>query len=253
MTRPIAPLDSRDCRRLADGVGDEPTWSIMTHALLTGRGRAYLAGELPNFAAAMVFPDYCPDEPQAWGDPEAIWQIASQLKGWTAIEVPCAVAPPLAEIVRTATGHDVKLVDDLFFALNRPPARFEHPAVRMLGLADADLLTAAPRDLSGGDAERSRRMLTEGFYAAAVIDGQIVGRVEAYCRTPRYANLGAVTLAPYRRQGISAAAASIVAAAVLESGQIPLWSTGEPNLASQAVARKLGFEEIARATYVVLA
>jgi len=33
---------------------------------------------------------------------------------------------------------------------------------------------------------------------------------------------------------------------------VPVWSTGEDNVASLRVARKLGFEEVGRRTYVIL-
>jgi RimJ/RimL family protein N-acetyltransferase len=249
----IRPLDPLDCRRLADVLGDEPTWPIMTHALHTGRGRAYAIGEIEHFAAAVVAPDYCPDEPQAWGDPEAIWRIVSQLSGWTAIEVPSGIAPPLAKLVGEGMRREVKLVDDLFYAADAPPPPYQHPAVRMLTIDDVDLLVSAPRELSGGNTEYARRMLSEGFYAAAIVDGRIVGRVEAFCRTPRYANLGAIVLPEFRRQGIAVAAAALVTMAVIESGQTAVWSTGEPNLASQGVAKRLGYRQIGRGTYVVLA
>jgi RimJ/RimL family protein N-acetyltransferase len=224
----------------------------MTHALLTGRGRAYVVGDIAHFDAAVVAPDYGADEPQAWGKPEAIWRIASELTGWTAIEVPSEVAPPLARIIERGMGRSVNLVDDLFFITDTPPPRVEHASVRMLTIDDVDLLASAPPALSGGDVASARRMLSEGFYAAAVVDGRIVGRVEAYARTPRYANLGAIVLPEFRRQGIALAAASLVTRAVLAAGETPVWSTGANNVASQQVATKLGFREVARGTYVVL-
>jgi RimJ/RimL family protein N-acetyltransferase len=252
----IAPLDREGCRRLADAIGDTPTWSIMTHALLTGRGRAYVIGDIENFDAALVAPDYCADEPQAWGTPDAIWQILAQLNGWTAIEVPREIAPALAGLVTRHSGRPTKLVDDIFFVTDTPPPpadlAFEHPAVRLLTLDDLDLLAAAPQKLSGGDVALARRMLSEAIYAAAIVDGRIVARVEAYARSPRYANLGAYVLAEFRRRGFATACAALVTRAVLAAGQTAVWSTGESNPPSQAVARKLGFRELPRtSTYVI--
>jgi GNAT superfamily N-acetyltransferase len=252
----IEPLDRDGCRRLAAVIGDTPTWSIMIHALLTGRGRAYVIGDVENFDAALVAPDYCADEPQAWGKPESIWQILAQVPGWTAVEVPREVAPPLAQLVTRHTSRATKLVDDIFFVAEAsPPAGppFEHPSVRILTLDDLDLLVAAPHKLSGGDVALARRMLTEAIYAAAVVDGRIVARVEAYARSPRYANLGAYVLEDFRGRGLATACAALVARAVLAAGQTAVWSTGETNPASQAVARKLGYQELPRtSTYVVL-
>src|SRR5207248_2429310 len=59
--------------------------------------------------------------------------------------------------------------------------------VRLLGEKDLDLLLQAPREVSGGP-QNARRMLGESIIAGAVIDGRIVGRVEAYCRTALHAN-----------------------------------------------------------------
>ena len=103
-----------------------------------------------------------------------------------------------------------------------------------------------------GDVVPPQRMPTESIYAAAVIDGRLVARAEAYGRAPRYANLGAYVLAAFRRRGLATACAALVTRAVLAAGQTPVWSTGETNLASQGVARKLGYREIAGMTYVVL-
>jgi GNAT superfamily N-acetyltransferase len=249
----MAPLDRDGCLQLAETLGDEPTWSIMIHALLTGRGRAYVIGEPRKFDAAVVVPDYSHNEPQAWGEPDAIWRILSQLRGWTAIEVPPDVAPALAKLVTRDTARATTLVDDIFFVSDGSglPPPVAKAAVRILTLDDLNLLVAAPPKLSGGDAEYARRMLTEGIYAAAIVDGRIVARVEAYARTPRYANLGAYVSEDFRRRGLATAAAALVTTAALAAGQTPVWSTGETNPASQAVARKLGFREIARMTYVV--
>jgi RimJ/RimL family protein N-acetyltransferase len=252
----IDPLDRDGCRRLADAIGDTPTGSIMIHALLTGRGRAYVIGDIDQFDAALVAPDYCADEPQAWGNPESIWQILAQLRGWTAVEVPRDIAPPLAKLVTQHTDRATKLLDDIFFVADAASpivASFEHPGARLLTPDDVDLLAAAPHKLSGGDVALARRMLTEAIYAAAVIDGRIVARVEAYARSPRYANLGAYVLEEFRRQGLATACAALVTRAVIAAGQTAVWSTGETNPASQAVARRLGYRELARtSTYVVL-
>ena len=58
--------------------------------------------------------------------------------------------------------------------------------------------------------------------------------------------------APWRRRGLARAAASIVAARVQQAGQLPVWSTGDFNTASLSLARRLGFTEVSRSTYVVL-
>lgn len=55
----------------------------------------------------------------------------------------------------------------------------------------------------------------------------------------------------FRGRGLAAAAASIVAMRVQEAGRIPVWGAGEHNALSLRVARKLGFVEVSRRTYVI--
>ena len=249
----MEPLDRDGCRALAEAIGDTPLWPISVHALRTGRGHAFAIGDPRDFDAAVVAPDYCPDEPQAWGDPDGIRRILSQLSGWTAVEVPRDVAPRLAERVARGMNRSTKVVDQLFFIGDAPPpSGLEHESVRLLAPDDVDLLVTAPHKLSGGNAESARRMLTEGTYAAAVIGGRIVARVEAYARSPRYANLGAYVLEEFRGRGLATAAAALVTRAVRAAGQTAVWSTGATNVASQSVARKLGSREVARTSYVVV-
>ncbi len=48
------------------------------------------------------------------------------------------------------------------------------------------------------------------------------------------------------------AAAAPVVEQIQAARQFPVWSTGEPTLASLQVAQKLGFEEVTRRTYVIV-
>ena len=51
--------------------------------------------------------------------------------------------------------------------------------------------------------------------------------------------------------GFATAAASIVTRRMQETHRIPVWSSGEDNMASLRVARKLGFQEVSRLIYVI--
>src|SRR3954454_22370073 len=68
--------------------GDTVVNTIAVHGLLSGAFDAYVIGAVSNFTAAVVRPDYLPSEPFAWGDPDAIWRIASGLADWKCLEVP---------------------------------------------------------------------------------------------------------------------------------------------------------------------
>jgi len=65
--------------------------------------------------------------------------------------------------------------------------------------------------------------------------------------------LGQELLAGWCGRGFATAAAAIVAQCVQEAGQTPVWGAGEGNTVSLRVASKLGFTEVSRRTYVILA
>jgi len=69
----------------------------------------------------------------------------------------------------------------------------------------------------------------------------------------RYADLGAATLRAWRRRGICAAATALVCRGLQARGLVPVWSTGEGNEASQAVARRVGFSRVGTTRYVIRA
>jgi RimJ/RimL family protein N-acetyltransferase len=79
-----------------------------------------------------------------------------------------------------------------------------------------------------------------GPLAATIVDGQAVS--VCFCsRVPGQATeAGLETLAAHRGRGYAGAAVATWAAAVYGQGCLPLYSTDWENLASQAVARKLG-------------
>jgi predicted GNAT family acetyltransferase len=67
----------------------------------------------------------------------------------------------------------------------------------------------------------------------------------------RFTDIGTVPLAPWRRPGLSSAAVTLVAEEVVARGRVPVWSTGEHNVASQRVAEKVGFRPYGRGEYLV--
>jgi predicted GNAT family acetyltransferase len=96
-------------------------------------------------------------------------------------------------------------------------------------------------------------LLTHGIAACAIVAGQIVSFAHTYARSERHADIGVATVEAWRGRGFGTAAASLVARRVQEAGQTPVWSTGEDNAASLRVARKIGFTQVSRRTYLVLA
>ena len=141
---------------------------------------------------------------------------------------------------------------DIYHTLDRPVMAASHPFVRYLTGGDLSLLTAAPLDVQGaclgfGTLER---LLEDGVVAGAVVDGELVAVGSTWAVSKLYADLAVVTLDARRGRGLATACAGLVAAAIRRSDRVPVWSTGENNVASLRVARKLGFKEGGRRTYV---
>lgn len=248
----VLPLPRADHPVLARAIGDTPISAISLHLLLRGLGKAYVAGNPAHFEAAVVQSTLYPLEPVGFGaNAPAMWTLLRAMSDWDCVSVSLDCAPALGNLIESETGRRVRYYGDVYHALTTPAATFQHDAVRLLTPADLPLLAAAPEEVRGAGWASALDLLEQGIVAGAVVDGQVVAIAFTSTRTPRHADIGVHTLAPWRRQGLATAAASLVAQQVQAAGQIPVWSTGEDNWASLRVAQKLGFAEVARLTYVI--
>ena len=249
-----APLDAQASLALADALGETPETVISVHLLRRGLGRAYVVGEPTAFEAAIVQNiAFDSDEPMAFGaNPEALRTLLGALPGWSSVSVPAAIAPALGSLAGAAIGRPVRYLDDVYHVANRPIPPIRHELVRLLTPADVDSLERAPAQLHPHGFRSVAELLAEGVAAAAMVDGGVVALARTAARSDCYADIGVATLPAWRGQGLATAAAALVAERVQAAGQIPVWSTGEHNLASLRVAAKLGFREVARRTYVIL-
>ncbi len=118
-------------------------------------------------------------------------------------------------------------------------------------MEDAVLWDGSDKAVRAAGFEDAETLLREGFAAGAVLDNEVRSIVMTSALTREFADVGGRTLEPYRRRGYATAGLSLVAEKVQERGLTPIWSTGETNLASLGVAKKVGFEEVVRSTYVV--
>ncbi len=104
-----------------------------------------------------------------------------------------------------------------------------------------DARTMLDPDLLHADFPYLATRLPQLLPCAAVLDD---GRVASVCSPVRStsvaAEAGLHTLLDYRGRGYGGAAAATWARAIRASGRIPLYSTSWDNLASQAVARRVG-------------
>ena len=246
-------LDIGDHPRLAATLGDTPETVIAVHLLHRGFARAYVAGRPDRFDAAIIRNlAFNRDELTGFGAALSMWELLRERHGWSSVEVDPSIAFQLAELLELASGRPVSFLDDIYHVLRHPvvPARIE--TVRLLSAADSGLLERAPPELRGEGWGSSSALLREGIAAAAIFDREIVALAHTTARAGQYADLGVATLPAWRNQGLASATAALVASEVQAAGQTPVWSTGATNLASLRVARKLGFVEVSRRTYLIL-
>jgi ribosomal protein S18 acetylase RimI-like enzyme len=83
-----------------------------------------------------------------------------------------------------------------------------------------------------------------GVGYVALVDGEAISIASIFTESERYTDLAVATHPGFRRQGYSTAAAHALCKDILAEGRFPVWNTSTDNLASIAIARKLGFREI---------
>lgn len=232
-------------------LGDTPETVISAHLVRRGLGRAVWTGDPAHFQAAWVQSIHDPGEPCGYGvDAAALWDLLQTLEAWKYPNVSATVAPELARLIEHALGIPYRLYADVYHTLTRPAPLIAHPDVRRLTLDDLPLLEqseVASWCGFGGPIN----LLREGFAAAPIINGQIVGLAQTYAITEHHADIGIGVLEAYRRRGYALAACALVGQAVQAIGLTPVWSTGEDNHASLRLGQKLGFIETSRRMYLI--
>ena len=162
-----------------------------------------------------------------------------------------AAAEPVGDDLETPPVHLAAMREALGLA-GAPVAEYEL-AYRFPDeipeLADATRITHENLPLLRrmvSDLADAREGLEHGdICTAMVVDGAAVSMCFCARLTDRAAEAGVETLAAYRGRGYAPAVVAAWARAVRESGRIPLYSTSWDNIASQAVARKLGLGQYA--------
>ncbi|KAB2858097.1 MAG: GNAT family N-acetyltransferase [Anaerolineae bacterium] len=232
-------------------LGDTPENVISAHLVRRGLGRAVWTGDPAHFQAAWVQSIHDPGEPCGYGeDAAALWALLQTLDGWKYPNVSLSVAEDLAHLMEHELGIPYRLYADVYHTLTRPAPIIPHPDVRRLTLDDLPLLeTSEVASWCGFGGPAG--LLREGFAAATLVNGQIVGLAQTYAITERHADVGIGILEPYRRRGYALAACSLVCQAVQAIGLTPVWSTGEDNHASLRLGQKLGFIETSHRVYLI--
>ena len=117
------------------------------------------------------------------------------------------------------------------------------PSMRRLLAADGPGLAALPPSLAwisetwGGHAG----LAASGMAWAAFDDGRPVAVAAAFYVGRAHEDVGVVTAPDFRGQGLSTACAAALVADIRARGRRPSWTTSPGNVASRAVAARLGF------------
>lgn len=191
-------------------------------------------------------------EPKVYSNvPEDIVSLLQSIKDWCCVLVANNVAKETQKLIEVTFKTKAKPYQDVYFVLKNQVKKIENKNVRLLTLKDLPLIKQAPKKLQGAGFNSSKEMLQKGVVAGAIIDHKLVAIAHTSAITPKYADIGVFTHPAFRRQGLSSVAVSLVAQKLKQQGITPVWSTGEDNLPSQNLAKKVGFEEIHRNTYII--
>jgi len=240
---------ARDFDVLADALGDSPFTVIATHLLRRRWCRAWIAGSPQYFDALVLHHIHDSSEPASFGDDaEVIWGLLQNVRGWTCIESSQTVAPALSKLIEQHLHVPVRFLQDIHHTLTQPTPDLPHPDVRLLTIQDLSLIDAAQPNMLR---DQTVWMLTEGAMAGAIVDGKLVAWAQTYAISAKHCDVGVFTHEAHRRRGFSSACTALAAKAMQQRGLIPVWSTGEHNAASLAVACKIGFREVGRMVYAI--
>jgi predicted GNAT family acetyltransferase len=246
------PIGDEERHLLAEALGDTPEIAIVMHMLRRGLCCAFI-GDEPS-EAAIVQNQAFPGDVYAFGvSPDAIQELLDAATGWRRVSVPGPVARLLGPAIEQQTGLTVNYETAVYHTLTEPVVGYRDTAVRRLGQQDAHLLEAAPQYLQAGAFGDIRTLVTEGIVACAIVDGEVVTIAHTSAVTERHADIGVVTLEPWRGRAFATSAASLVAAEAQRAGLVPVWTTMDDDFASIRIAEKLGFTEVSRRAVVSVA
>jgi hypothetical protein len=245
--------DPEDLRALASQLPDDPFHLGARCLLLRGLAEAWVFDATTPASAFVVQSPWEPKEPMFFGEPsDPCWAILTEISGWTCVNCERRLADPIARTIQRETGWATRCLDDLYFTITGPGRPYEDPHVRPLGEKDVDAVQAAPPALHPIGYESLLAALEGGLVSGAILDGKLVSTVSMTASSEEYANIAAFTLEGCRGRGFATAGTWQVVSGIRSRGLVPVWSAGEDNRASVAVARRIGFQEVGRRAYVTV-
>jgi hypothetical protein len=246
---PYQSISAQDAQRLARIHVPDTALNVQTRYFLqSGLAKAFVSGDLEHPLAIIVQSFTCPEEPVVIGNNvQAIWDLLPSIDKFECLLVDdYEVANQLAEKF-LERGQSVRFYEDWVYvceSLKEPSKKPKN--VRFLNFPDdQNLLDQVPEYFE---------INAQNNVAVAIENGRIVSFSHIFAETENFVDVGTHTdetmgldngqeKRKYWGKGYSTYTAYLVAQKALARNKTPVWSTGQNNLASQAVSRKLGFVE----------
>lgn len=172
------------------------------------------------------------------GDPAYLELTAlKEITGF--IEVP----PSFRPLVET-NNPEIKIWERIIYQLTDSPRPQPSSAeIRPLTLTDVPQLQTISDDITWiyntwGNVET---MANSGYAWGAFVNGRLASIATSFFVGATYEDIGVVTEAEYRGQGLSTACVQALCNDIRQRGRTPSWTTSLDNAASQRVAEKVGF------------
>lgn len=255
----LAPLTTDQCRVLARSLGDRPETTMAVHACTRGLAEAYVIGTPDSYRAAIVGGPTTYGEPHVFGtDDQAVCELLANVSGWGCVLLEPHLLAAAYSFTRQHIAPKARTYESVVLVLHTRAIISDHISiVQLAGPTDQSLFHLDPKLVPSGFASISESF-TEGVVAAAIAktaagDACAVATACVEKLTSRYGEITVYTLEEERRKGYCTACASLVARDLQDRDITPVWMTGADNAASLRVARKLGFVEHSRPTYVIRA
>lgn len=246
-------LTPEECLVLTEVIDDIPTTLDVLDCLKQGMYRAYVYGNLPHITAYLVIDTIYDDAFCFSTDVNAMWHLLEAQQGLEGliINVDPADAETLGQRISAKTDKPVSYSVVIHQALLEPVCSYTDETVRLLTLADEELLAKAPDRIQGNYYLTPQKQLSTGPVAGAIVNDDIVSIARTYAQTDLHGGISIFTLEEWRGKGYATSAASLVAKQLQVMGKVPVWYCGEENGASLRTADKLGFVEVARRIDIV--
>jgi GNAT superfamily N-acetyltransferase len=217
---------------------DVPRWVEARGMLASGRG--HVIGSTGDSGAVVAAADAALAIVVDWMDPARLSRAVAEVPREFTIVAPAEAWSTLEALVHSRPAEGATLFTLPTSANATLPA--PDPRARLLRPEEGGLLDALPPELRGE--------LGQAFLLTAIAATFVGGHPVAFCyagwETKTLWDVSIDTLPAWRRQGLAQAAVRALVPHHAARGKSPVWGAADSNVASAALARKLGFEPVDR-------